>query len=153
MIETEGSGLLATACIVFDAERCHLLKPRNDLSERYCVLQFVVDWIARQWDSAPTVAVEANDTFSPVAAEAGLTRSQQGIRFQRDEFGRLFTAIGHWDSIEFLTAYGSPVESVDDMPVGSDGGIDGVIRITATTERGAKIVAGRIRAMIVHQAY
>ncbi len=117
------------------------------------MLEFVVDWISRQWGTVETVEIGADDTFSPAAADVGLTRSEEGIRFQKDEFGRLFKAIGHWDTIEFLTAYGSPVESVDDMPVGPDGGIDGVIRITTNTERGAKVVVGRIRALIVHQSY
>lgn len=117
------------------------------------MLEFVVYWISRQWGAAETIEIEAYDTFGPVAVEAGLSRSEEGIRFQKEEFGKLFKAIGHWDSIEFLTAYGSPVESVDDMPAGPDGGIDGVIRITTNKERGAKIIAGKIRAMIVHQSY
>ena len=117
------------------------------------MLQFIVDWIGRNWGNAEAVEVEADDAFSSAAANAGLTRSQQGIRFQKDEFGRLFAAIGHWDSIEFLTAYGSPVEGVDEMPIGVDGGIDGVIRITTKTERGAKIIAGKIRMMMIKQAY
>jgi len=107
------------------------------------MLEFVVDWISRQWGAAETIEIEAYDTFGPVAVEAGLSRSEEGIRFQKEEFGKLFKAIGHWDSIEFLTAYGSPVESVDDMPAGPDGGID-VIRITTNKERGAKIIAGKI---------
>ena len=117
------------------------------------MLSFIIDWIGRSWGTAETVEVEAHDTFSDVAEDAGLTRSQMGIRFQKDEFGRLFQAIGHWESIEIMTAYGSIVESVEDIPPGADGGIDAVIRITTATERGAKNVASRIRKMITQQSY
>jgi hypothetical protein len=117
------------------------------------MLSFIVDWIGRSWGTAETVEVEAHDSFSDIAERAGLTRSEMGIRFQRDEFGRLFRAIGHWESIEIMTAYGSIVESVDDVPAGADGGIDAVIRITTASERGARNVASRIRKMITQQSY
>ena len=117
------------------------------------MLSFIVDWIGRSWGVPETVDVEAHDTFSDVAVRSGLTRSEMGIRFQKDEFGRLFRAIGHWESIEIMTAYGSIVESVEDVPAGADGGIDAVIRITTATERGASNVAARIRKMITQQSY
>ncbi|WP_145144404.1 hypothetical protein [Roseomonas gilardii] len=117
------------------------------------MLSFIVDWIGRSWGAAETVEVESTDTFSNVAESAGLTRSEMGIRFQRHEFGRLLKAIGHWESIEIMTAYGSIVDTIDDVPAGADGGIDAVIRITTASERGAKNVAARIRKMITHQSY
>ena len=117
------------------------------------MLSFIVDWIGRSWGTVETVEVEAHDTFSDVAESAGLTRSEMGIRFQRDEFGRLLEAIGHWKSIEIMTAYGSIVETVDDVPAGADGGIDAVIRITTVSERGARNVASRIRKMVTQQTY
>jgi hypothetical protein len=52
-----------------------------------------------------------------------------------------------------MTAYGSIVESVDDLPVGADGRIDAVIRITTASERGARNIASRIRSMITQQNY
>jgi hypothetical protein len=63
------------------------------------MLEFVVDWVSRHWGAAETIDIEAYDKFSPVAVEAGLSRSEEGIRFQKEEFGKLFKAIGHWDSI------------------------------------------------------
>jgi hypothetical protein len=52
-----------------------------------------------------------------------------------------------------MTASGRPIESIRDVPKGADGGIDVVIRIVTDTEHGARVVAGKIRRMIVQQAY
>ncbi|MFA5901951.1 MAG: hypothetical protein WC829_22880, partial [Hyphomicrobium sp.] len=125
-------------------------------------LRFVVDWLSGA-NFLPTIDVEP-----PVARDASailrFLKSQQaiadaptprdrGIRFHRDEFSRLFEAVDGWPTVEFITSHGLPVDSVDDLPRGADGGIDVVVRIITPTERGARIVAGRIRNMIVNQTY
>ena len=126
------------------------------------MLRFVVDWLSGA-DSLPAI-----DVAAPVARDASailnfLKRQQalaeapspreRGIRFHRDEFSRLFEAVDGWPTVEFITAQGLPVESIDDLPRSADGGIDIVVRIVTPTEHGARIVAGRIRNMIVNQRY
>ena len=126
------------------------------------MLRFVVDWLSGA-ASLPAIEVEA-----PVARDASailqfLKRQEEvaaapsprerGIRFHRDEFSRLFDAVDGWPTVEFITTQGLPVESVDDLPRSADGGIDVVVRIITPTEHGARIVAGRIRNMIVNQRY
>ena len=70
-----------------------------------------------------------------------------------EEFRKLLKAVGHWPSVELMTASGRPIESIRDVPKGADGGIDVVIRIVTDTEHGALVIAGKIRRMIVQQAY
>jgi hypothetical protein len=126
------------------------------------MLRFVVDWLSGA-NSSPAIEVEA-----PIARDASailqFLKSQQavaeapsprelGIRFHRDEFSRLFEAVDGWPTVEFITAQGLPIESVDDLPRSADGGIDVIVRIVTPTEHGARIVAGRIRNMIVSQQY
>ena len=126
------------------------------------MLRFVVDWLSGV-DSLPAIEVEA-----PIARDASailhFLRRQQtvaeapsprevGLRFHREEFSRLFDAIDGWPTVEFITSHGLPVTSVEDLPRSADGGIDVVVRIVTPTERGARIVAGRIRSMIVNQQY
>ena len=126
------------------------------------MLRFVVDWLSGA-DSLPAI-----DVATPVARDASailhfLKRQQalaeapspreRGIRFHRDEFSRLFEALDGWPTVEFITAQGLPVESLEDLPRSADGGIDVVVRIVTPTEHGARIVAGRIRNMIVNQRY
>jgi hypothetical protein len=119
------------------------------------MLQIVVDWIERRLGSQPEVVPPVTDAQLEglTRQEEGLTPREEGIRFQREEFERLLNAIGHWQSIEFLTAHGAPIEDIEDVPKGADGGIDVIIRIVADTEHGAKIIAGKIRKMIVTQKY
>jgi hypothetical protein len=104
------------------------------------MLQIIVDWIGRLGKSQP------EEVYVP-------TPREEGIRFQRDEFERLLNAIGHWRSVEFFTAHNVRIEDTEDVPKGADGGIDAIIRIVASTEHGAKIIAGRIRNIIVTQKY
>lgn len=126
------------------------------------MLRFVVDWLSGA-NSLPAIEVE-----TPVARDASailqfLKRQQalaeapsprdRGIRFHRDEFSRLFEAVEGWPTVEFITSRGLPVDSVEDLPRSADGGIDVVVRIVTPTEHGARIVAGRIRNMIVNQRY
>jgi hypothetical protein len=126
------------------------------------MLRFVVDWIAHGHPSSP-IKVEL-----PVARDASsilqfrqrqedlaraLTPRERGIRFHRDEFERLFQRVERWTTVEFVTTAGLPIECVDDLPRGADGGIDVIVRITAPTERGARNIAGRIRGIMVHQRY
>ena len=126
------------------------------------MLRFVVDWLSGV-DSLPAIEVE-----TPVARDASaileFLRRQQtleaspsprevGLRFHREEFSRLFEAIDGWPTVEFITSHGLPVTSVEELPRSADGGIDVVVRIITPTERGARIVAGRIRSMIVNQQY
>lgn len=126
------------------------------------MLRFVVDWLSGA-NSSRAIEVEA-----PIARDASailqfLKRQQaiaeapspreRGLRFHRDEFLRLFDAVDGWPTVEFITAQGLPIESVDDLPRSADGGVDVVVRIVTPTERGARIVAGRIRNMIVNQQY
>lgn len=126
------------------------------------MLRILVDWLSGA-DS-----LDAIDIDPPVARDASailafLKRQQDvanaptprelGIRFHQQEFGRLFEAVEGWPTVEFITAQGLPVQSVDDLPRSADGGIDVVVRIVTPTEHGARIVAGRIRSMIVNQRY
>jgi len=126
------------------------------------MLRFVVNWLSGA-DSLPAI-----DVAAPIARDASailsfLKRQQAraeapsprelGIRFHREEFSRLFDAVEGWPTVEFITSHGLPVDSVDDLPRSADGGIDVVVRIVTPTERGALIVAGRIRSMIVNQRY
>ena len=87
------------------------------------------------------------------SASARKTSPARRRRFHRQEFARLFEAVEHWPSVEFLTAGGIPVEAVDDLPRSADGGIDVIVRIVAPTERGARNIAGRLRNMLVSQSY
>src|SRR5262245_11525012 len=97
------------------------------------MLQFVVDWLSRA-DTCEPIEVEL-----PVARDASAilqfrqrqeeiasspTPRERGIRFHQEEFAKLFEAVEHWPSVEFLTAQGIPVEAVDDLPRSADGGID-----------------------------
>jgi hypothetical protein len=104
------------------------------------MIQLVIDWVGRRFGR-------------PRLIEVLPSRSEMGFRFQREEFEKLFNAVGHWASVEFFTARGMPIDAIDDVPLGPDGGIDGVIRITTQSERGAKIIAGRIRTKIIRQSY
>ncbi len=126
------------------------------------MLRFVVDWLSGA-DSLP--AIEVGPPIARDASAILLFRQAQearcrapgprerGIRFHHDEFERLFQRVERWSSVEFLTAAGLPVECVDDLPRSADGGVDVIVRITTPTERGAKLVAGRIRNMLVKQQY
>lgn len=126
------------------------------------MLRFVVDWLSGA-NSLPAIDVEPTVARDASAILQFLKRQQDraeapsprevGIRFHRDEFSRLFDAVEGWPTVEFITAQGLPIESVDDLPRSADGGIDVVVRIVTPTERGARIVAGRIRHMIVNQQY
>jgi hypothetical protein len=116
------------------------------------MLQLVFDWEGGTLGREERVQI-SGDAGLPVCPGPAETRSQMGVRFQREEFQKLLDTIGHWKSIEFFTMGGDPVESVDDLPKGKDGGIDAIIRITTATEHGAKNVAGRIRNILVRQAY
>lgn len=126
------------------------------------MLRFVVDWLSGA-NSSPAIEVEApvaRDASSILqflkrqqAVEEAPTPRELGIRFHRDEFSRLFEAVEGWPTVEFITAGGLPIETVDDLPRSADGGIDVIVRIVTPTERGARIVAGRIRNMLVNQQY
>jgi hypothetical protein len=102
---------------------------------------------------APSVAPQLDALALELDDRPEPTPSQMGVRFQRTEFRKLLKAVGHWPTVEFSTAYGTPIETMRDVPRGADGGIDVVIRIVADTELGAKRIAGRIRNMVVRQAY
>jgi hypothetical protein len=124
------------------------------------MLQVVIGWIQHRLGFLPvdTITIDGADALdigpAGLAQElTGAAASQIGIRFQLDEFRRLFNRIGHWETVEFFTARGRPIEGPDDFDKGADGGLDGIIRITAPTERGARIIAGRISKIIVKQDY
>jgi hypothetical protein len=126
------------------------------------MLRFVVDWLSGA-NSLPAIDVEPPVARDPSAifeflrrpdpAARELTPRERGIRFHQHEFGRLFEALEGWPTVEFITTQGLPIDSVDDLPRSADGGIDVIVRIVTPTERGARIVAGRIRKMIVNQQY
>ena len=109
------------------------------------MLHIVVGWVRNLFRSSDVEVVD--EIYVPV------TRSQLGYRFQRDHFEQLFNGISDWPSIEFLDAYGDPITSLEDISEGPDGGIDAIIRITTSTERGARNVAARIRNKIVNRNY
>ena len=109
------------------------------------MLHIVVGWVKDLFASSDVTVVD--DISVP------LTATQQGYRFQRVHFEKIFSRISDWPSIEFLDAYGDPITSLEDVTEGPDGGIDAVIRITTRTERGAKNVAARIRNKIVSRNY
>jgi len=124
------------------------------------MLRFVVDWLTGAnslpaIEVEPSVARDASAILQFLEQQQGLanapTPRERGLRFHREEFARLFEAVEGWPTVEFVTARGLPVESVDDLPRSADGGIDVVVRIIAPTERGARIVAGRIRSIILNQ--
>jgi hypothetical protein len=126
------------------------------------MLRFVVDWIAHGHPSSPIkvelpVARDASSILQFRQRQEDLARAptprERGIRFHRDEFERLFQRVERWTTVEFVTTAGLPIECVDDLPRGADGGIDVIVRITAPTERGARNIAGRIRGIMVHQRY
>ena len=108
------------------------------------MIQIVVGWVQSMFGPEVEVVDEI---------EVQSTPSKLGYRFQRAQFERLFNGIKDWPSIEFLDAYGDPITSLDDVSEGPDGGVDAVIRITTRTEKGAKIVASRVRAMILGRRY
>ena len=120
-------------------------------------MRFVVDWLAGA-NSLPAIDVETPVARDPSAILQFLKRQQaveeaptpreRGLQFHREEFSRLFEAVEGWPTVEFITSHGLPIASVDDLPRSADGGIDVVVRIVTPTERGARIVAGRIRSMI-----
>ncbi len=126
------------------------------------MLRFVVDWLSGV-DSLPAIEVETPVVRDASAILQFLRRQQTiaeapsarevGLRFHREEFSRLFEAIDGWPTVEFITSHGLPVTSVEDLPRSADGGIDVVVRIVTPTERGARVVAGRIRNKIVNQQY
>jgi hypothetical protein len=101
------------------------------------MLHIIVGWAKNLFASSHVEVVD--DISVPV------TRAQLGYRFQRYHFEQLFNGISEWPSVEFLDAYGDPITSLEDVSEGPDGGIDAVIRIVTRTERGARIVAARIR--------
>lgn len=143
------------------------------------MLRLIVDWVGRKFSRPPEtievvgnaiIAAEDADAQTDVAPELSGTAlhvleqiipeeleqptpSELGIRFQRKEFRKLLKAVGHWPSVELMTASGRPIESMRDVPKGADGGIDAIIRIVTDTEHGARVIAGKIRRMIVQQAY
>ena len=124
------------------------------------MLQVVIGWIQHRLRFLPvdTITIDGADSLDigpakPAQELAGVDASQIGIRFQLDEFRRLFSRVGHWETVEFFTARGRPIEGPEDFDKGADGGLDGIIRITAPTERGARIIAGRVSKIIVKQDY
>jgi hypothetical protein len=125
------------------------------------MLRFVVGWLAGAHPSAIRVELPVARDASAIleflrrqeALAKAPTPRELGIRFHRDEFTRLFEAAESWPTVEFITSRGLPIESVDDLPRGADGGIDVIVRIVAPTERGARNIAGRLRNMLVQQAY
>lgn len=139
------------------------------------MLRFIVDWVGRVggFSQVEEILIQQHDTLPPPIVHVEIppdpptleiverrlddaahpTPQQLGIRFQRREFRKLLNAVGHWQSIEFLTANGARIETMDDVPRGADGGIDVVIRIVTDTERGARAIGTRIRNMIVRQSY
>ena len=128
------------------------------------MLRFVVDWLSGA-NAAPVsefaaplpVARDASAILQFLKRQEALANApsprEVGIRFHRDEFSRLFDAVENWPTVEFITARGLPIECVEDLPRGADGGIDVIVRIVAPTQHGARIIAGRLRKMLVQQAY
>jgi hypothetical protein len=119
------------------------------------MLQIVVGWMRRQFGFVPveTVAIQGEDALHSDSIAVSQDASQNGIRFQIDQFQGLFERIGYWETVEFFTARGRSIEGPEDFDRGADGGLDGIIRITAPTDRGAQIVAGKIRMIILKHDY
>jgi hypothetical protein len=72
------------------------------------MLQVVIGWIQHRLGFLPvdTITIDGADALdigpAPLAQElTGAVASQIGIRFQLDEFRRLFNRIGHWETVEF----------------------------------------------------
>ena len=107
------------------------------------MLRFIVDWIdhvagrsqAEEIDIQGHDAIAANipdagplpaSDFEPLERQlsdtAHPTASQLGIRFQQREFRKLLNAVGHWESVEFYTLNGARIETIEDVPLGPDGG-------------------------------
>jgi hypothetical protein len=85
--------------------------------------------------------------------EETLTPSLLGYHFQFKEFEDLMKRVRTWDSVRFMKANGEPINSLEDVSRGRDGGVDAIIVISTPTQRGCKIVAGRLRRILMTQDY
>lgn len=111
------------------------------------MLRLIVDWVGRKFSRPPeTIEVTGN---AVVAADDAEVRVEVGHEAPATALQVLDQVI----PVELMTASGRPIESIRDVPKGADGGIDVVIRIVTDTEHGARVIAGKIRRMIVQQAY
>ena len=109
------------------------------------MIEFVVGWV-RDFLNFSKV-----EEFKPVET---VTPSLMGYRFEHNELKRLMARLKGFETVEFTDVYGTRLtaESIDKR-FGPDGGIDCVVHIVASTERGAKNVATRIRNIIVKGDY
>lgn len=94
-----------------------------------------------------------NNFFNFVEVEQ-VSSSETGYKFEHDEIKRIIKRLKNFDTVQITDAYGSPLTSdIIDKRYGADGGIDCVIKIIAPTEKGAKIVAGKIRNILISRDY
>ncbi|MCT7959377.1 hypothetical protein NG791_01555 [Laspinema sp. D1] len=109
------------------------------------MIQLIVGWVQNLVNFS--IATE----FKPVET---LTPSQKGYKFEHDELKRLMLRLKRFETVEFTDVVGAPMtpQTVENR-YGQDGGIDCVIRIIAPTERGAKIVATKIRNILINGDY
>ncbi|PHM07624.1 hypothetical protein [Nostoc sp. 'Peltigera malacea cyanobiont' DB3992] len=89
--------------------------------------------------------------FTPVET---LTPSKMGYYFEHEELKRLMDRLGNFTTVQFTDVRGNPLskDSID-RRFGKDGGIDCVIHIVANSEHGCKVVAGKIRNILINGDY
>ena len=102
------------------------------------------------WISGNIFRVESRIDVLEEVSTTELSPSEMGFKFQADELSWLMDNLKGFETVEFLDPRGGGV--LDPNHKGADGGIDCIIRITATTERAAHQVAGKIRQRIIRHA-
>ena len=109
------------------------------------MIQLIVGWVQDFFNFSNV------KEFKPVEK---LTPSQRGYKFEHDELKRLMRRLKGFETVEFTDVEGIPLTpQIVENRYGKDGGIDCVIRIIAPTERGAKIVATKIRNILINGDY
>ncbi|MCT7973963.1 hypothetical protein [Laspinema olomoucense] len=109
------------------------------------MIQLIVGWVQDFFNFSNV------KEFKPVEK---LTPSQKGYKFEHDELKRLMLRLKRFETVEFTDVEGTPLTpQIVENRYGKDGGIDCVIRIIAPTERGAKIVATKIRNILINGDY
>ena len=123
------------------------------------MIQLVVGWVRDLFNSSSVEPVEKstpnkNVYYADFQSVETVTPSQMGYRFEHNELKRLMGRLKRFETVDFTDVEGVIMtpESID-RRFGKDGGIDCVIHIITPTERGAAIVATRIRNILVTGDY
>lgn len=96
----------------------------------------------------------AKITPSKVRPQKKKATSADGYYFEHEELKRLMRRLKRFETVEFTDVEGTPLTpDIIEKRFSPDGGIDCIIHIIAPTERGANIVATRIRNILVNGDY